>query len=256
MKVSPYFLNKPKISRLSNPKNVEPSDYKSFTTPQKCSVCEFMDVSPGQSVCSVCTSYKSKKKQQEFNTMEYLLEQEDLKHFSQMNTKISCAPNADRPDFLWVLEDRVIILECDENQHKYASSATCEREREYRIADALRDAGKFVVLIRFNPDQKNVSPWKMYDVLGKTIRECFHSEDCIHAEDGITRKYLGYDRTRIRSIEKEYSVSQRGMLQENLLNRSTNHCDEEWVRELLSLLKHKDIEMTPQKCLEKILKNQ
>ena len=106
-KTSPYFA---KVS-TKKPYNAHKHGEGTRHIVMKCSICNFMDVSANQTMCSVCISYKTKKKQQEFNTMEFLLEQNDLKYFSQMNTKISCAPNADRPDFVWVLKDRVVILE-------------------------------------------------------------------------------------------------------------------------------------------------
>jgi hypothetical protein len=228
---------------------------KDVASVKKCSLCNFMDASSNQTMCSVCISYKTKKKQHEFNTMEFLLEQEDLKFFSQMNTKIACAPNADRPDFVWVLQDRVIILECDEQSHKYSGSETCEREREYRIADALKGEGKFVIMIRFNPDQKNVSPWKQFENLGKTLRECFATDDCRHAVDGILRKYLGYDRSRIRAIDREYSVSQRGMLQEGLAIRvdAKKTIDDEWIAKFRELIQNYNLTMTPEQCVERIM---
>ena len=244
-KISPYFKKAVPVQNVLH-------------KPEKtslCSVCEFMEVSSAQTICSVCTSYKTKKKQQEFNTMEYLLEQEDLKYFSQMNVKIACASKADRPDFLWVLPDRVVILEVDENEHKYSSSATCEREREYRIADALQKEGKYVIMLRFNPDQRHTSPWKMYDTLGKTIRDSFATTDCRYSDDGILRKYIGYDRTRIRSMEREYSVSQRGMLQEGLALRShreDEHFDQEWINEFMSKISNLKIKPSPSECIQLI----
>ena len=230
--------------------------------PPLCSVCEFMETTPGQALCSVCTAHRSKKRRQEFNTMEFLMEQEDLRNFSQMNTKIACSPSAERPDFMWVLPDRVVLLEVDEHQHKYSTSATCEREREYRIADSLRREQKHIVLVRFNPDQKNVSPWKMYDTLGKAVRDAFVTDDCRFAEDGILRRYIGYDRGRVRSIEREYSISQRGMMQESLDLRHMGSApivpkpsdeEEAWFAEFKRLMKSTIItRFTPSECIDRL----
>lgn len=229
--------------------------------PQLCSVCQFMDVGIGQTKCSVCLAYETKKRQQEFNTMEFLMEQSDLRNFSQMNTKISCSESAERPDFVWCLTDRVVILECDEQQHKYNTSSTCEREREYKLADALRKEGKYVIFVRFNPNQdpKRISQWKMYEVLGQTLRECFVTDDCKYAEDGVFRKYLGYDRTRIRDIEREYALTQRGALQESLdlrsgtQEKSTESSREEleWVQEFVrkAVLTNISKKMTVDQCI-------
>jgi hypothetical protein len=58
---------------------------------------------------------------------------------------------ADRPDFVWELErdQRVLILECDENAHRpYA--VRCEFTRPINIAVGY--GGRPVHLVRFNPD--------------------------------------------------------------------------------------------------------
>ena len=54
-----------------------------------------------------------------------------------------------RPDWLWLLPDRFIVLECDENQHAGAAYS-CERRRELQICNCAN--GMPVHFIRFNPD--------------------------------------------------------------------------------------------------------
>jgi hypothetical protein len=54
-----------------------------------------------------------------------------------------------RPDFVWILKDRWVVLECDESQHR-GMQYSCERRRELQICNV---AGNMpVVFIRFNPD--------------------------------------------------------------------------------------------------------
>lgn len=54
-----------------------------------------------------------------------------------------------RPDWVWILSDRWIVLECDEDQHSSAAYS-CERRRELQICNV---AGSLpVFFIRFNPD--------------------------------------------------------------------------------------------------------
>jgi hypothetical protein len=56
---------------------------------------------------------------------------------------------ASRPDWVWILSDRWIVLECDEHQHS-GKQYSCERRRELQICNV---AGKLpVFFIRFNPD--------------------------------------------------------------------------------------------------------
>lgn len=54
-----------------------------------------------------------------------------------------------RPDWVWVLHDRWIVLECDEDQHS-SMAYSCERRRELQICNVA--AGLPVFFIRFNPD--------------------------------------------------------------------------------------------------------
>lgn len=54
-----------------------------------------------------------------------------------------------RPDWVWVMQDRWIVLECDEDQHSSASYS-CERRRELQICNVA--GGLPVCFIRFNPD--------------------------------------------------------------------------------------------------------
>ena len=54
-----------------------------------------------------------------------------------------------RPDWVWILPDRWIVLEVDENQHS-GMQYSCERRRELQICNV---AGSVPVhFIRFNPD--------------------------------------------------------------------------------------------------------
>jgi hypothetical protein len=54
-----------------------------------------------------------------------------------------------RPDWVWILPDRWIVLECDEQQHA-GVQYSCERRRELQICNVA--AGIPVNFIRFNPD--------------------------------------------------------------------------------------------------------
>ena len=184
-------------------------------TPKLCSTCHFMECGVAQTQCSVCLTHLKKTKRQEMHVMDYLLSQEDLGHFSSMNTKLPCTQSRDRPDFVYVLEDRVVVLECDEQEHKYGSvSPTCEREREYRILDSIKDTGRHLAIIRFNPNQKHVSQWRAFENLGQTLRDCFTTADIKHADDGVFRKYLGYSRSQMRTISREYTLMQKGVIQD------------------------------------------
>jgi hypothetical protein len=60
-----------------------------------------------------------------------------------------------RPDLAWVLDDRIIIIEIDENGGHPNYEATCEMARMSRIVETLQIEHGFVpvIFLRFNPDE-------------------------------------------------------------------------------------------------------
>jgi hypothetical protein len=76
-----------------------------------------------------------------------------------------------RPDARTTCEDRVLIVEVDEDSH---GSYMCSKEREREESFVAQAGQKTVVLIRFNPD-------KYVDFDGKTHPSCFKmsKEECI-----------------------------------------------------------------------------
>lgn len=74
---------------------------------------------------------------------------------------ISHGSSKRRPDILFHMENYVIIIEIDENQHKSYDTA-CERSRDCEIYNDLR---KKVVFIRFNPD--------CYTINGERVSSCW-----------------------------------------------------------------------------------
>lgn len=58
-----------------------------------------------------------------------------------------------RPDKLYNCPNLTLVLECDEHQHTYKNgSYTCEERRLSDIYDEPGIAGKFMAVIRYNPD--------------------------------------------------------------------------------------------------------
>jgi hypothetical protein len=66
-----------------------------------------------------------------------------------------------RPDFLYDLGDRIVIVECDEFQHKFKNgSERCELMRLVNIAEGYRTLPGFFIpvhVIRYNPDAFKVA---------------------------------------------------------------------------------------------------
>ena len=85
---------------------------------------------------------------------------EDVGFYSYNDTTLPCSPNRRRPDFVWVLKDRLVVLEVDEHSHRFYNFE-CEIAR---ITELMEQANTIpLVLIRFNP-KENLLP-QLLDVL-------------------------------------------------------------------------------------------
>ena len=74
-----------------------------------------------------------------------------------------------RPDKLYISDDIVLLLECDENQHKWnIGDYSCDEKRISDIYDELGIRGKKLIVIRWNPD--NYKPVENYNKLNRKGR--------------------------------------------------------------------------------------
>nr|QBK93599.1 MAG: endonuclease [Pithovirus LCPAC404] len=85
-----------------------------------------------------------------------------------------CSTFNRRIDFQTEFDNCVLIIEVDENQHKYYDV----KDEEIRIMQIYQMAGKYLVIIRFNPDSykingiiKNPKMSKRYEILKDTIND-------------------------------------------------------------------------------------
>ena len=85
-----------------------------------------------------------------------------------------CSAFDRRIDFQTEFDNCVLIIEVDENQHKYYDV----KDEELRIMQIYQMAGKYLVIIRFNPDKyiengeiKKTKMSKRYEVLKDTIND-------------------------------------------------------------------------------------
>ena len=105
----------------------------------------------------ISRNYKTK----EFAVVEYVKQQ--FSEYNWISDKIiSSGCSRRRPDLLLELEEQIIIIEIDENQHT-DYDCSCENKR---IMELSQDVGhKSIIFIRFNPDEyinkgeKNKSCW-------------------------------------------------------------------------------------------------
>jgi hypothetical protein len=160
--------------------------------------------------CRACADDSNMNKGFEWQVRKFLEDQDDLKHFTYTDTAVPCAAktasNVRRADFTYVLMDRVVFLEVDENEHRY-NSPECERKREQQLADSV-PGGKYVVLVRYNPLAKRRTFMQNLETLAEKLREGFVSDDVKLATDGIHRIFVGYQMATIRRLDAAYAEVQ------------------------------------------------
>lgn len=103
-------------------------------------------------------------KQREFMVKEYL-SSILLGPFTYYHDQtLPCSPNRRRPDFVWVLHDRIVILEVDEDAHRHYNRE-CEIARITELMEQSRGLPMF--LIRFNPLES------LLEEVGNVLRDSF-----------------------------------------------------------------------------------
>ena len=179
-----------------------------------CARCDLTKVTGTRIECRSCGDDTYKHKGFEWQVRKTLEDHDDLKHFTYTDTAFPCAAknasNVRRADFTYVLEDRVVVLEVDENEHRY-NMPECERKREQQLADSVT-GGMYVVIIRFNPMPRGI-PWMQnMEKLVRVLREAFVTQEVKLADDGIHRVYVGYQMARIRKLDAAYEEVQKNAL--------------------------------------------
>ena len=94
----------------------------------RCNTCTLISVRKMGQNCYECRKGTAKFKQWELEVRETLLQEADLCHFSYEDAILPCSPNKFRGDFWWLLPTHSVVLEVDENYHRYYESS-CELKR-------------------------------------------------------------------------------------------------------------------------------
>ncbi len=117
---------------------------------RECASCGLLMVLDAQNRCEFCdpTRFQTNRLAKQNALMSYL-DKHDLRGNSTdvVIEKGQCGK--ERPDRVFELDDKVVILECDEHQHK-DRPCQCEQSRMINIAQSL--GGVPVYFIRWNPD--------------------------------------------------------------------------------------------------------
>lgn len=121
---------------------------------RRCSNCTILNILNKDGICGDCCHWFGKRprlaKQRE--VVQFLdVQMKDSPYTSvDKNTiDIRDCGGKERPDVLWLLADRAVILEVDEDQHN-SRSCDCEQTRMVNITQAL--GFERTIWIRYNPD--------------------------------------------------------------------------------------------------------
>lgn len=119
----------------------------------RCAECSLFSVKRNGMFCYTCRIGTGRMKQLEMMVKNYLdSHPESLGLYSYYDSTLPCSPNRRRPDFVWVFENMIIIVEVDEHAHRFYER-NCEISRVTELMEQAQ--GKPVFLIRFNP-KKNL----------------------------------------------------------------------------------------------------
>lgn len=119
-------------------------------TEKPCLSCGLMYILDAEGKCEMCNPIKwAKMRLLKQNALMAYLDNKDLKGDQTDKTIDGGACGKERPDRLYDFGDKIVILECDENQHQ-ERSCLCEQTRMINIAQSL--GGIPVYFIRWNPD--------------------------------------------------------------------------------------------------------
>ena len=142
--------------------------------------CELFSVPRKGFLCWTCRRGTKRVKQFESMVESFLEEQTDLSLYTYRDEVLPCAPNRRRGDFVFVLQDRTVVLEVDEHAHKFYNQ-DCECVRVLELHEQAQ--GKALFLVRFNP-KKSLLP-----KLANLLRQCFTS---VLPDNLLDVRFLGY----------------------------------------------------------------
>jgi hypothetical protein len=165
---------------------------------QECVSCHLVMVLGEDQRCEYChpETFQTARLAKQNALMAYL-DHRDLKGTSTDTIVNQGDCGKERPDRVYELPDRVIILECDEHQHR-DRACVCEQTRMVNISQGY--GGTPVSFIRWNPDdyshaQEKKLPesiTKRYKLVGDLIRDMIQGRTLLPATL-LSAIYLYYD---------------------------------------------------------------
>lgn len=118
---------------------------------RECKSCNLTFILNENNLCEFCDPIIIQKaKLVKQNTLMDYLDSKDLKGDSTDTVIDKGECGKERPDRVFDFNDKIVILECDENQHK-ERNCVCEQTRMINISQSF--GGLPVYFIRWNPDK-------------------------------------------------------------------------------------------------------
>ena len=108
-----------------------------------------------------------------------------------------------------------VILEIDEQEHRlYCTVAEEDRLHELRDELQAHGADKFLIVVRYNPNEAYQTLATKKSRLADALRDAFLTRDVEQAPSGILKLFVGYSGKRQRELSKEYAERTRDELRE------------------------------------------
>lgn len=177
----------------------------------QCNTCDYNRVLKRGDDCWGCRTGKPKSIRHE-TSIKKLLDahsKEALRYYTTHNEAHPCAGDIDmdaiRPDFVWELPEKVIVLEVDEYEHRHYN-IDCERSRVHKLHELME---KPLILLRYNPDAKNENrpesgdknySWLMKLMLSLLENKLETEKVVQRGNEVITVLYAGYTPSRIEEL--------------------------------------------------------
>jgi len=157
--------------------------------------CNLYSVKSHGFKCSICRRGTERAKQLEALVKDFLNKHEFLKMYTCTDVRFGCDNNR-RPDFVYlVAETHVIIIEVDEDAHRYYNR-DCEITRVSELMQTCD--GKPLFLIRFNPLVTVQGELKNTEELKSTF-DAFRTVQVTAETPMLTVQFIGY--------KQEYDVA-------------------------------------------------
>ena len=125
-------------------------------------------------LCSYCNPNKSIIQKTKELKLKLFLEENNYKFDYNKKCNIDKSCQTYFPDFVIDRNTFFLIIECDENYHKYYDQS-CEKIRENNICFAL---GLPCVFIRFNPDKIDINMKIKHIILKSYIEYYVNKKNC------------------------------------------------------------------------------